>query len=107
VERLVKNPNFTHYRFNELVFLIVVIKLYGLYCQYKFAGETTTRMFNINSKPARPWRVVAAEVFRESDPSACLRLVEELNRAIAQQGLESGASLKQRPPWTEMSIAAR
>ena len=51
-----------------------------------------SRMLNANNRPARPWRVIAAEAFRESDPSACLRLIEGLNRAIAQQGLESGAS---------------
>jgi len=60
-------------------------------------------MLNANSKPARPWRDIAAEVSIESDPGACLRLVEELNRAIAQQGLESDASL--RLVCTDSSIA--
>ena len=49
-------------------------------------------MLNANSKPVRPWRFIADEITRTSDPSVCLRLVEELNRALAKQGLESRRS---------------
>jgi hypothetical protein len=41
------------------------------------------------SKASRPWRVIADEVKLENDPAPLLKLVEELNRAMAEQGLES------------------
>ena len=40
-----------------------------------------------NRKPTRPWPVIAAEVKAASDPTILLKLVEELNRAIAEQGI--------------------
>ena len=42
-----------------------------------------------NRNPTRPWLVIAAEVKVESDPKILLKLVEELNRAMAEQGIGS------------------
>ena len=35
----------------------------------------------------RPWRVIAVEVANEQDSAKLSKLVEELNRAMAEQGL--------------------
>ena len=35
--------------------------------------------------PERPWSVIAAEIVSEETPSIVLRLIEELNRALAEQ----------------------
>ena len=36
---------------------------------------------------ARPWREIAEEVSREQNSEKLARLVEELNRAMAEQGI--------------------
>jgi hypothetical protein len=53
-----------------------------------------------NRKPTRPWPVIAAEVKAASDPTILLKLVEELNRAMAEQGIGSAeyVSENQNPP---------
>jgi hypothetical protein len=38
-------------------------------------------------KTARPWRLVAAEASQEMDSQHLLTLLEELNRALEQQGM--------------------
>lgn len=43
--------------------------------------------------PARPWRVIAAEVTREQDPQKMALLLVELNRALDEQELG-----KRHPP---------
>jgi hypothetical protein len=40
----------------------------------------------IPGKTTRPWRVVAAEVTKEKDSTKLTKLVEELNRALEEQG---------------------
>lgn len=44
-------------------------------------------------KPSRSWSIIAAEVKAESDPTVLLKLVEELNRAMAEQGVGKGNSV--------------
>lgn len=49
-------------------------------------------MFYAAPKSPRSWDVIAAEIKRQShpiDPIPLLKLVEELNRAMAEQGVES------------------
>jgi hypothetical protein len=46
-------------------------------------------MFYAAPKPSRSWAVIAAEITQHShptDPTQLLKLVEELNRAMAKQG---------------------
>jgi hypothetical protein len=53
-------------------------------------------MFYAAPKPLRSWGVIAAEFKLQSDPTdptRLLKLVEELNRAMAEQGVESAASV--------------
>ena len=38
-------------------------------------------------KIARPWRIVAAEAAQEMDTQQLLTLLEELNRALEEQGI--------------------
>jgi hypothetical protein len=38
-------------------------------------------------RPARPWREVAAEVTQERDCDKLLRLIQELNEALEEQGV--------------------
>jgi predicted P-loop ATPase/GTPase len=40
---------------------------------------------NANFFPARPWRVIAQELARETNPRRVIELSEELNRALAEQ----------------------
>jgi hypothetical protein len=40
-----------------------------------------------NSKPARPWRVIAEEASREHDAAKMAELMHELNQALEEQGL--------------------
>jgi hypothetical protein len=47
-------------------------------------------MFYAATKPSRSWAVIAAEITQQShptDPTQLLKLVEELNRALAKQGV--------------------
>lgn len=37
-------------------------------------------------KPTRPWRAVAEEASREQDAGRMIQLIEELNRALEEQG---------------------
>jgi hypothetical protein len=42
----------------------------------------------------RSWRVIATEVIIENDPIRLLKLIEELNRAMAEQGIETTSRLQ-------------
>ena len=37
--------------------------------------------------PARPWRIIAAEISQEHDSKKMAELVQELDRAMQEQGL--------------------
>jgi len=49
--------------------------------------------------PARPWRVVAVEITTEYDSRKLAQLVEELNRALEEQGVvkADGSSRPKNP----------
>lgn len=38
-------------------------------------------------EPARPWRLVAAEITTEHNSQKLAQLIEELNRALEEQGV--------------------
>jgi len=59
-----------------------------------------------NRKPTRPWPVIAAEVKAESDPTVLLKLVEELNRAMAEQGVGSAKHVSENKTPTSFSKTA-
>jgi len=44
-------------------------------------------MTDASQPPSRPWTVIATEVSQEKDTTKLLKLVEELNRALAEQGM--------------------
>jgi hypothetical protein len=46
-------------------------------------------------KQSRPWRIIASEVAHEQDSVKLAGLVEELNRALAEQGI--GTSSESHP----------
>jgi len=46
------------------------------------------------AQPARPWRVIAHEITHEMDRRRVLELSEELDRALAQQGLRSSSAIQ-------------
>ena len=48
----------------------------------------------------RPWRIIADEIARESDPKRIIALSDELNAAVAEQGID-------HEPDPGVSIAAR
>jgi hypothetical protein len=50
-----------------------------------------------NRKPTRPWPVIAAEIKAENDSTILLKLVEELNRAMAEQGIGSAKYVSEPP----------
>jgi len=53
----------------------------------------------IPGKTTRPWRVVAAEVTKKQDPTKLTKLVEELSRALEEQGAaKSGGAASKRSP---------
>ena len=43
------------------------------------------------SKPSRPWRVVAEEASHEYDPKKMAELMQELNQALQEQGVNDSA----------------
>jgi hypothetical protein len=45
----------------------------------------------IARKEVRPWRVIAEEASREYDAARMIKLIEELNQALQEQGLISPA----------------
>lgn len=47
--------------------------------------------------PARPWRIIAAEITREQDPQKMAVLLVELNRALDEQELRP-----RKPPGAEI-----
>lgn len=49
--------------------------------------EQGTMQDSRSTKPARPWRVVAAEITTEPDSQKLAQLIEELNRALEEQGV--------------------
>jgi hypothetical protein len=59
-----------------------------------------------NRKPTRPWPVIAAEVKAESDPTILLKLVEELNRAMAEQGIGSADYVSENKPCSSFPKTA-
>jgi len=44
-------------------------------------------MRDASQLPSRPWTEIASEVSQEKDTTKLLKLVEELNRALAEQGI--------------------
>lgn len=49
------------------------------------------------SKPPRPWRVIAEEASHEFDPKKMAELMQELNRAMEEQGItNSGTGTAQK-----------
>jgi len=48
-------------------------------------------------KPARPWRLIAEEVTRETDKKKLPHLIQELLQALAEQGLGTADERAQRP----------
>jgi len=47
-------------------------------------------------KPARPWRVVAEEASHEYDPVKMSELMQELNRALEEQGITKSSGVPER-----------
>ena len=47
-------------------------------------------------KPSRSWSLIAAEMKAETDTTIVLKLVEELNRAMAEQGIERANSVSEK-----------
>lgn len=39
-------------------------------------------------KPLRPWRIIAEEASHECDPARMIVLIQELNQALQEQGLD-------------------
>ncbi len=52
----------------------------------------------LTPKPARPWRDIAQEASQEPDPARMLRLIQELNQALDEQGLAKlgGANVEKK-----------
>jgi hypothetical protein len=48
-------------------------------------------------KPARPWRLIAEEVTRETDKNKLFHLIQELLQALEEQGLGTADDRAQRP----------
>jgi hypothetical protein len=44
-------------------------------------------MKEFTSNTARPWKIVAAEVAKESDPAKLSELIVELEQALSDQGI--------------------
>ena len=38
-------------------------------------------------RPVRRWRVIAEEASREHDPARMIKLIQELNQALEEQGI--------------------
>jgi hypothetical protein len=56
-------------------------------------------MFYAATKPSRSWAVIAAEITQHShptDPTQLLKLVEELNRALAKQAVGTANSVSKK-----------
>ena len=61
------------------------------------------------TKPTRPWGMIAAEIklqSRPTDPAQLLKLVEEPNRAMAEQGVESIRSVSGKSNRSRLSKTA-
>lgn len=52
--------------------------------------------------PARPWRVIAAEITNEQDPQKMAVLLLELNRALDEQELKP-----HKPPASDVQSAGQ
>jgi hypothetical protein len=60
-------------------------------------------MLDSTSQTSRPWRTIADEVSREQDPAKLSMLVEELNRALDEQGLDGKPKPTGTVKWTAKS----
>jgi hypothetical protein len=78
---------------------------------YNFSQQrkAAPAMFYAAPKPSRFWGVIAAEIKLESrptDPTQLLKLVEELNRAMAEQGVQSIVSVSGKSSRSSLSKTA-
>jgi len=67
-----------------------MISTQKLYLHYKPMTPPISRAFitpDAEPRPARPWRQVAEEATRESDPVRLKQLMFELNQALEDDGL--------------------
>lgn len=66
-------------------------------------------MMYASPKPARSWHVIAAEIKLRShptDPTQLLKLVEELNRAMAEQGVGNRTSVSEKIAGSRLTKTA-
>jgi hypothetical protein len=63
-------------------------------------------MMYATRKPCRSWLIIAAEVKAETDPTILLKLVEELNRAMAQQSVGTPNSVLEKNAPSRLSKTA-